>query len=557
MSETISPQNSSVPYSRFQAKAEMPKTSPTESLLQILHSQSGADQSALYFFSYPGMDQLVLNSTAGSNTSPVRYWRPQCADFETVTTLRQSKDPVNLMGEPVTGKNENCIALPVYGGDMAIGAIILCFVDAVDSGQINMLQHIVHGNRHLFFREWVEFIVADQTRPLSVLFQIAGTISSSLDLERVLLNVVEQATILFRIKMSSLHLLDPKRNELEMITAYGCSLEYLDLPNLPVEGSFLGSVVKQNRVMQLENVFDEPKYFHKELARHEGVSSLMSAPIKFRDQTLGVLNVYSTLPRQWQRSETELLQTFANHAAIAIQNVRVHEQFLSMEEQLHETAKRSILGELAAGLAHEIRNPLAVINMLIHSWKASPPEPDDFADDVDVVVQKISDLNNLVTELLHLSTSRPLERTPQNVEELIDRVFRLLRHRIKQQKINFKKNMEWEHRVLPIDRERLEQAILNLLLNALDMTPEGGEISVSVVDENERVAIVISDTGPGIPPEEVTHLFRMFKTTKKDGSGLGLAITKRIVDEHNGEILVKSNESGGASFYLLLPKEIV
>lgn len=534
----------------------MSNPSPAESLLQLLHNQSGAEQSALYFFSYPGLDQLVLHSTAGSNTSPVRYWRPQCGDLETITILRQSKDPVNLMGEPVTGKHENCIALPVYGGDMAIGAIILCYVDVVDYSKIHALQTVVQGNNQTFFREWVEFIVADQTRPLSVLFQIAGTISSSLDLERVLLNVVEQATILFRVKMSSLHLLDAKRNELEMITAYGCSLEYLDLPNLPVEGSFLGSVVKQNRVMQLENVFEEPKYFHKDLARREGVSSLMSSPITFRDQTLGVLNVYSTLPRQWQRSETELLQTFANHAAVAIQNVRVHEQFMSMEEQLHETAKRSILGELAAGLAHEIRNPLAVINMLIHSWKASPPDPDDFSDDVDVVVQKISDLNNLVTELLHLSTSRPMERTPQNVEELIDRVFRLLRHRMKQQKVNFKKNIEWEHRILPIDRERLEQAVLNLLLNALDVTPEGGEITVSVHDNHEKVSIVVSDSGPGIPSDEVANLFRMFKTTKKDGSGLGLAITKRIVEEHNGEIHVENNENGGASFHILLPKEI-
>lgn len=538
------------------AKVEMSNPSPSEHLLKNLHAKSGAEQSALYFFSYPGLDQLVLNSTVGGDSTPVRYWRPQCGDLETISLLRQSTEPVFLMGEPVTGKNESCVALPVYGGDMAIGAVILCFVDSVDMDRMKTLQHVVKGNSHLFFREWVEFIVADQTRPLSVLFQIAGAISSSLDLERVLLNVVEQATILFRIKMSSLHLLDDKRRELEMITAYGCSLEYLDLPNLPVEGSFLGSVVKQNRVMQLENVFDEEQYFHKDLARHEGVSSLMSAPITFRDQTLGVLNVYSVLPRQWQRSEMELLQTFANHAAVAIQNVRVHEQFLSMEEQLHETAKRSILGELAAGLAHEIRNPLAVINMLIHSWKASPPEQHDFEDDVDVVVQKISDLNNLVTELLNLSTSRQLEKTPQNIEEMIDRVFRLLRHRMKQQKVNFKKEIKWEHRILPVDRERLEQAVLNLMLNALDVTPEGGEIIVSLWEDNDWVVIEIADSGPGIEADQVAMLFRMFKTTKKDGSGLGLAITKRIVEEHNGEINVTSNDLGGASFCISLPKEI-
>lgn len=539
-----------------EAKAEMTNPSPSENLMRNLHEQSGADQTALYFFSYPGLDQLVLNYTVGGDLSPVRYWRPQCGDLETISILRESTEPVLLMGEPVTGKKESCVAFPVYGGDMAIGAVIHCFVDSVDMKYMKSQQDLVHKSSHLFFREWVEFIVADQTRPLSVLFQIAGTISSSLDLERVLLNVVEQATILFRVKMSSLHLLDEKRRELEMITAYGCSLEYLDLPNLPVDGSFLGSVLKQNRVMQIENVFEEPQYFHKDLARHEGVSSMMSAPIAFRDQVLGVLNVYSVLPRQWQRSEMELLQTFANHASVAIQNVRVHEQFLSMEEQLHETAKRSILGELAAGLAHEIRNPLAVINMLIHSWKASPPDPRDFEDDIDVVVQKISDLNNLVTELLNLSTSRQLERSPQNIEEMIDRVFRLLRHKMKQQKVTFKKYIEWEHRILSVDRERLEQAVLNLMLNALDVTLEGGEIIVCLKDFDDWVGIDIADSGPGIRPEDVSNLFRMFKTTKQNGSGLGLAITKRIVEEHNGEITVDRNDMGGASFCIKLPKEI-
>ncbi len=533
----------------------MAKSYSIQSVLKWLHDQSAAEQSALYLYSYPGFDQLVLHSTAGSDTSPTRYWRPQCAEQETVGILQRATEPINLVGEHVTGTEENCIAMPVYGGDMVIGAVIFCFVETQDINRLIPLIDQMKRFAHLFFRAWVEFIVAEQTRPLSVLFQIAGTISSSLDLERVLLNVVEQATILFRVKMSSLHLLDSKRSELELITAYGCSLEYLDLPNLSLQDSFLGRVIAQNRVMQLENIFEEPKYYHKQLAEHEGVCSLMSAPIVFRDQTLGVLNVYSALPRQWQLSEMELLQTFANHSAVAIQNVRVHEQFLSMEEQLHETAKRSILGELAAGLAHEIRNPLAVINMLIHSWKASPPAPDDFADDVDVVAQKISDLNNLVTELLNLSASRQLERTPQNLEELIDRVYRLLRHRMKQQKINFKKNIDWEDKVLSVDRERLEQAILNLLLNALDVTPEGGGITVNVKDAGTSVAIEIADTGPGIPEEEVPKLFKMFKTNKEHGSGLGLAITKRIVEEHHGEIVVANSESGGALFRIVLPKE--
>ena len=289
-------------------------------------------------------------------------------------------------------------AVPILNGEVVIGAFILCFM-GMPPVPLEEIQQVVQSHTAELFERWIEFLVAEQSRPLSGLFHIASTISSSLDLDRVLLSVVEQATVLFHAKMSSLMLVDYHGRELEMVTAYGSSLEYLDKPNLPLEGTILGSVVLKNQMVQIEDVLEEPLYMHKSYARHEGVVSLLAAPIAFQQDVLGVLNIYSATRRHWQQSEQDLLQTFANHAAIAINNIRVHEQVLSMEEKLYNSAKFATMGS-SAGLAHEIRNPLAVINMLIHSWNSTEIDPEEFEHDRSVIAQKVSDLNRLVTDLL-------------------------------------------------------------------------------------------------------------------------------------------------------------
>ncbi|MEW6237487.1 MAG: ATP-binding protein [Candidatus Omnitrophota bacterium] len=528
---------------------------PSQSDLNEIHEKTQADRSAVYYLAYPGFDQLILTASVGRKERGERYWRPHFAEVDAVARLRETRTPTIFAGENIAEPGETIVAVPIANGDAVIGAIVHCYENGVKD-ELDVLRRLAQEKSKELFYGWVEFLVAEQSKPLSVLLNIAGSISSSLDLDRVLLSVVEQATRLFRAKMSSLMLVDDKKRELEMITAYGCSLDYLDKPNLPLDGSILGSVAKENKMRQVENIFLEPLYLHKDLAAREGVASLLAAPISFQKKVLGVLNIYSSQPRTWQQSERELLQTFADHAAIAINNARVHEQNLAMEDQLHASSKLATLGELAAGLAHEIRNPLAVINMLIHSWKASSPGQEDFEHDLNVIAQKISDLNALVADLLHLGSFRPLDRRPHNIEEMIDRVLRLLRHRINNQRAAVKKRIQTPHLTIPIDRERMEQVILNILLNALDVTPEGGSIEIKIATQKNAMTIDVADSGPGIPEAALPQLFKPFRTTKTKGTGLGLPISRRIVEEHKGEIRLTRNGPSGATFTIHMPLQI-
>ncbi len=523
-----------------------------DKILDQIHKKSEADQSAIYYLAYPSFNSLIRSATAGASETIERYWRNYFLEAETIQKIRQSEEPFVFFLTGVGGREEQSVAVPIQIGSNVIGVVVHCYYGNIQKELYELQEEAAKHNQGLF-NNWVEFLVAEQTKPLSFLFHMASTISSSLDLDRVLLSVVEQATLLFRAKMSSLMLVERGKRELELVTAYGCSLDYLDKPNLPLDGSILGNVVTKNTMTQIDDVLSEPLYLHKDHAAREGVASLLAAPISFHDDVLGVLNIYSATPRHWLRSEKELLQTFADHAAIAINNVRVHEQIVSMEEQLHVTGKLATLGELAAGMAHEIRNPLAVINMLIHSWVPNEIDPEEFAHDLEVIAHKVSNLNTLVNDLLNLAKSRPLELKPHSIAEVFDQVLRLLRHRIHQQRVQVKKNIVDNTLQVPIDRERLEQAILNLLLNALDVTDKGGTIDIQVQPYEEYVSIDISDSGPGIAEEMLPELFKAFRTSKTTGVGLGLPMTRRIVEEHKGEIFVSRNEADGATFTIRLP----
>ncbi|HQH74178.1 MAG TPA: GAF domain-containing protein, partial [bacterium] len=297
-------------------KRSMPGILPPETALLLTRDESGASQSALYFLDFPQFTGLLLRAATEETDQRKRYWRAHCSDAATIQAIREARAPFVLPGHAITGQAEEIIVVPLHRGGPAFGAVVHCFLGHVERS-FEELQGLADARAGDWFNGWIEFLVAEQTRPLPALFHIAGAISSSLDRERVLLNVVEKATVLFRAKMSSLMLVSPKTRELELATAYGCSLEYLDKPNLPLDGSILGRVVKKNKLLQVYDVSQEPLYQHKTQAKKEGVVSLLAAPIAFQNEVLGVLNIYSAAPRRWQRSEEDLLQTFAAHAAIA------------------------------------------------------------------------------------------------------------------------------------------------------------------------------------------------------------------------------------------------
>ena len=226
---------------------------------------------------------------------------------------------------------------------------------------------------------------------------------------------------------------------------------------------------------------------------------------------------------------------------------RLHQTQMSRAEHF------ATLGELAAGLAHEIRNPLAGIAGVLDIVSRDLPPTSVAREVIDDAKQEAVQINRILTELL--DTARP--KAPQfRVTDIVGTA----EHAVlfaRRQAITKRINIEFEVKdsLPPVEHDpnQINQVLLNLLLNAIQSMDEPGTIRVSLEPEDDAVAIVVSDEGKGIAPEHLANLFRPFFTTKGHGTGLGLSLARRIVESHGGTINVESNPGEGARFTVLLP----
>jgi signal transduction protein with GAF and PtsI domain len=154
----------------------------------------------------------------------------------------------------------------------------------------------------------------------------------------------------------------------------GAGKYYLDKPRIAINDSLVGVVVKRRKYIQVENVQQSSLYQHTEVARREGLISLLSVPLIFQGTAIGVLNVYTKQHHQFSNEEIQILTAFAELSAIAIQKSRLYQRLMNLEEQLRRSERLSLLGLIAAEVAHEIRNPLTVMKLLYHSLNLKFPQ---------------------------------------------------------------------------------------------------------------------------------------------------------------------------------------
>jgi signal transduction histidine kinase len=224
------------------------------------------------------------------------------------------------------------------------------------------------------------------------------------------------------------------------------------------------------------------------------------------------------------------------------------------EAQLIRSDKLAALGQLAAGIAHEIRNPLTSINILIHSLTENFPSGNSSREDLKVIEEEINRINEIVDQFLRFAKPAPPLLEKAEVLSIVEETLQLLRPQIEKQRILVQK----EFQPLPLilmDRKQMKQAILNLLLNAVQAMPKGGHLALRghMPDENRWVQLSIQDSGVGIPGEDIDKLFDPFFSTKEGGMGLGLSIAHRIIDQLDGKIEVESAPGKGTLFTVWLP----
>jgi two-component system sensor histidine kinase HydH len=226
-----------------------------------------------------------------------------------------------------------------------------------------------------------------------------------------------------------------------------------------------------------------------------------------------------------------------------------------LQEKVRRSERLASLGRLAAGVAHEIRNPLSSIRGFAQYFMRRLKGQEEEQGYASIMVKEVDRLNRVISELLDFARPKKPHREPQALEEIIDYSLKLLQSEFSQLKIKVEKSFEPDLPNVEVDRDQISQAFLNLLLNSLESMEGEGKIKVSLkkISQPPALEVAIMDTGRGIAREDLGKVFEPFFSTKRKGSGLGLAIVHQIVENHGGDIAVDSQEGMGTTFRITLP----
>jgi signal transduction histidine kinase len=237
---------------------------------------------------------------------------------------------------------------------------------------------------------------------------------------------------------------------------------------------------------------------------------------------------------------------------------QTHSQLKESQEHLKQTEKLALVGKLAAGVAHSIRNPLTSVKMRLFSLERSLDLDAIQKEDFEVISEEIRHLDTIIRNFLEFSRPPKLKTQRVSPSEVVDMTLQLLHHRLDSAGVEVRILRKTPLPAMEIDPERLKEALINIVMNACDAMTAGGELRIAeemgIMEPQGEVAMLrISDSGPGIPDEISDEVFQPFFSTKEEGTGLGLAIAKRIMEEHGGWLHLTRSEGGGATFVLVIP----
>jgi signal transduction histidine kinase len=471
------------------------------------------------------------------------------------------QDPRYIMLRPEI-RSELAVPLEVQGEIRGVLNVDADRLDAFTAADQELLEALAGHAAQVIHHTWLYEQLRLKARLFESLAGVSQTINSTLNLDDVLHVITREACVLMGAKVAALRLVDDSAQWLDLRASFGAGPAYAGKLRLSVDDSLLGVVVRRLKSLQVENVQTSSGYQNVEVAQREGLVALLSVPLRYAGRALGTLSVYTGQPYTFSNEEIRILSALAELSALAIEKARLYERVVDVEELLRQNEKLSALGLLAAEVAHEIRNPLTVMQMLYHSLDLNFPDRDPRARDARMIREKMEQLNGIVERILDFARRRETQFTAVDLNQLVDELALLVRHKLQQQKVELVRQLQSGLPALVGDPAQLEQAFLNLMLNAAEAMPAGGVLTITSRairtprhrPQPTHLAVEFRDTGPGMSEDQRRRAFEsVLSSTKTKGTGLGLAIVRRVVEAHRGKLKIKSRPGRGTTVAVILP----
>lgn len=554
--------------------------SPKEILQLILKSAFSITRatSASLMLLEPGTDILRVEAAEGFKDNSIFKTRLRVGQgvtgwvAETGVPLRVgnvTKDPRYVR---VQKGLRSELAVPMKIGGRLIGVI------SCDSTRLNhftpedealLISLAAHSSRVIQTTRLYEE-TRRRAEELSLLIEAGSVLAGTLDLKEVLGKLVELAASFWQAPIAAVFLVTEDGLALTLAAAHGGGAAFHSVQAFPLEGSLLGEILQgRDETVCLEDLRGKLKDPSRLILLPEGVNVVLAAPLIAKKKPLGVLCVYGLKGRTYTKDERRVLAGLAHSASLAIENAHAHRRMLAAEEALRGAEKSTILAEMSSGLAHEIRNPLTSIKLLVDGMVRSKAFAPGAMDDASMIQKQIERLEKIVGN--YLETARQhVSRMQHKVLDLNSVVEEslLLLATSSHEGLRMDCTLNAEELRVEGDPTQLSQAVYNLVLNAIHAVgqhvknhPGNGRGRIQVrsgrIPDKGQVYFEVADDGPGLAEEVKNRLFQPFVTTKEQGVGLGLSIVKRIVDAHNGALEVESPRTDlgrGARFRAVLPE---
>jgi two-component system NtrC family sensor kinase len=384
--------------------------------------------------------------------------------------------------------------------------------------------------------------------------EMSTLLHSSTKVEEVLELAVWKATELLDAKGALLRLLNLETQELEISAAFGLSETYLSKGPV-TRRNIINDIYSKKQAIIIDDIGHDPRVQYPKEALSEGIRLFLDLPLTFQNGFAGILRVFFTNSRTFSAEELDFAVSLAQQCSCAIEKARYIEVQQSRYDQLAlHTEKLTALGRMAAGIAHEINNPLAGI-LLFSSNLVKKAAKGPMREGLEIIMRETQRCKIIIQELLDFARDRKPQKRLANINRIMERSLSMLENEIRLRHIRLEKDLSAEMCDTLLDENQLEQMFVNLLLNAIQAIDQDGVIRVhSWMDPGRKaVKVEIADSGCGIAKENLDKIFEPFFSTKKEGSGLGLAVSYGILQNHQGRIEVKSEEGEMTCFCITLP----
>lgn len=394
---------------------------------------------------------------------------------------------------------------------------------------------------------------------LAALNHVAGAAGSTSDLSSLFEGAIAEIRALFESPAVGVHLIDEEKQEAVAVRWVGANQPPEHVLRVPLEGSLLGVVAREgaSRVWRIEE-YTPPQ---RKLLEEMGLRVVVSVPLRARAEVVGIMNVGFRGDEPVPRRRIEVLENMAAHLAAAIQANRLvddlRQSYLRLshaQQQLVQRERLAALGELAAAVAHEVRNPLGVIFNSLGALKkllgADAKAETLFA----ILEEESARINHIVTDLLDFARPAFPSLCPGSLAAVIDEAVDAAQAQAPAH-VRFVRELD-ASLAMPMDQRLLRQALVNVLQNSIQAMPAGGTVTIHAAaarrGDREMARVEIRDTGCGIAAPDLPRIFEPFFTTRATGTGLGLAIVKRVVEGHRGAVEVESTPGAGVAFVIWL-----